>query len=284
MTTEEKRERRRMLARLRYANNPEERAKRQARARARIPEKCEYEKQKRRKEAAAKGWLLYKRKPIQKLAEDAILEEYQKEARIIQKEESGLYWWKVKSVLHAAQAARIMRAWHALDPEEKTRRSREKNAKRTPEQQAEYNRRYWEKLKVDPERKKELTRKWSKAARLAMKPHQKAKENLRKRFRELLKKFRTTGVEGASYMIGCSWAFLIKHIESLWVKGMSWENYGTAWHIDHIEPLASFEVYDKDDIRKAWHFSNLRPLWAKENIAKGDKVITHQRELLLLMP
>jgi hypothetical protein len=53
---------------------------------------------------------------------------------------------------------------------------------------------------------------------------------------------------------------------------MSWENYGD-WHIDHIVPLSSFTFTGVDDpeIRIAWALSNLRPIWAKENIKKRDK-------------
>jgi hypothetical protein len=65
---------------------------------------------------------------------------------------------------------------------------------------------------------------------------------------------------------------LSAHIERQFSRGMSWENVG-EWHIDHIVPLSSFSIggWDDPEIRNAWALSNLRPLWAKENMQKRDK-------------
>jgi hypothetical protein len=54
---------------------------------------------------------------------------------------------------------------------------------------------------------------------------------------------------------------------------MSWENYG-EWQIDHIIPLAAFnyETPFDMDFQRAWSLSNLQPLWALENMSKGDKL------------
>ena len=74
--------------------------------------------------------------------------------------------------------------------------------------------------------------------------------------------------------IGCSVAHLKAHLESLWQEGMSWDNYGfRGWHIDHIRPCASFDLSDPAQQRECFHYTNLQPLWAKENIAKGKKEI-----------
>lgn len=71
-------------------------------------------------------------------------------------------------------------------------------------------------------------------------------------------------------ILGCDWDFFVCHIEKQFTKGMSWENRG-EWHIDHIVPLASAET--EDDVIALNHFTNLRPLWAVDNITKGDKAI-----------
>lgn len=81
-------------------------------------------------------------------------------------------------------------------------------------------------------------------------------------------------------LIGCSWDFLQSHIESQFTKGMNWDNR-TEWHIDHIVPLASAAT--EADAVALCHFSNLRPMWARDNKIKGDNVVTCQPELLLAM-
>ncbi len=74
--------------------------------------------------------------------------------------------------------------------------------------------------------------------------------------------------------VGCSKEELIKHLESLFKKEMSWSNYGLhGWHIDHIIPLSFFDLTKEENIYKAMNYKNLQPLWAFENLSKSDKVI-----------
>lgn len=75
-------------------------------------------------------------------------------------------------------------------------------------------------------------------------------------------------------LIGYSLDELMSHLESKFEPWMSWDNYGFyGWHIDHIRPLSSFnyETPDCPEFKLAWALSNLRPLAASENIAKGSK-------------
>lgn len=67
-------------------------------------------------------------------------------------------------------------------------------------------------------------------------------------------------------LVGCSAEKLCAWIEMHFAEGMTWENRG-KWHIDHIRPVASFE--DPAD-PACWHWSNLQPLWAEDNLRKGD--------------
>lgn len=72
--------------------------------------------------------------------------------------------------------------------------------------------------------------------------------------------------------LGCSIPELRKHLESKFAEGMNWDNYGlSGWHIDHIKALSLFDLSKKSHIRKACHYTNLQPLWAKDNIKKGNK-------------
>ena len=65
---------------------------------------------------------------------------------------------------------------------------------------------------------------------------------------------------------------LISHLERQFFDGMSWENYG-AWHVDHIRPCASFDMADPQQFAACWALTNLQPLWAADNIAKGAKYV-----------
>ena len=72
--------------------------------------------------------------------------------------------------------------------------------------------------------------------------------------------------------LGCTLEELKKHLESQFQEGMSWNNWAVdGWHIDHIKPLAKFNLIDPEEQKKACHYTNLQPLWAKDNLSKGDK-------------
>jgi hypothetical protein len=86
-----------------------------------------------------------------------------------------------------------------------------------------------------------------------------------------------TGKGGAATesLLGYSIHDLRVHLERQFLPGMDWRNMG-EWHIDHIVPLASFTITGPDDpeLRRAWALTNLRPLWAADNIRKGATVAT----------
>jgi hypothetical protein len=71
-------------------------------------------------------------------------------------------------------------------------------------------------------------------------------------------------------ILGCTYEEARLYIESKFLPGMSWCNYGD-WHIDHIKPLASIAASNADDLLKINNIYNLQPLWAKDNIIKGAK-------------
>jgi hypothetical protein len=85
---------------------------------------------------------------------------------------------------------------------------------------------------------------------------------------------RGNGGRRTEEIVGYTMRELIVHLERQFLRGMSWENYGSAWHIDHIIPLASFSFTSQDDpdLKVAWGLPNLRPLWAEDNLAKRDRV------------
>ena len=67
--------------------------------------------------------------------------------------------------------------------------------------------------------------------------------------------------------MGCNIQDFMDHIARLFQPGMSWKNWG-KWHLDHIQPLYSFDLADPEQLAKAAHYTNIRPLWAKENLGR----------------
>lgn len=70
--------------------------------------------------------------------------------------------------------------------------------------------------------------------------------------------------------LGCTVEFFKLYLESLFQPGMSWENWG-EWHLDHIRPLAAFDLTDEGQLAIACNYKNLQPLWSTENLRKGSK-------------
>jgi hypothetical protein len=74
-------------------------------------------------------------------------------------------------------------------------------------------------------------------------------------------------------LLGCTMDQLKQYIETLFKPGMTWGNHGKfGWHLDHIIPCSSFDLTDVEQQKKCFHYTNLQPLWAKDNIKKGSKL------------
>ncbi len=72
--------------------------------------------------------------------------------------------------------------------------------------------------------------------------------------------------------LGCDIPFLREHLESLFKEGMNWGNHGIrGWHIDHIKPCARFDLNDPTQRGICFHYTNLQPLWWRENCSKSAK-------------
>lgn len=72
-------------------------------------------------------------------------------------------------------------------------------------------------------------------------------------------------------LLGCSIDELKIYLSSKFTEGMTWDNYG-KWHIDHIKPCISFDLTKKLEQQKCFHYSNLQPLWAKDNLVKSTRL------------
>jgi hypothetical protein len=143
----------------------------------------------------------------------------------------------------------------------------------------ERNKKYYERDKE--KRAKEQTERWKNDAdfrkrrsthamnRRKTDPNYRLIETLRDRTRKsIIKEYKNTKTID---LLGASIDDVRKHIESLWLPNMNWENHGIkGWHIDHIIPLSSCE--NEEQMIELCHYTNLQPLWAIDNLKKSDKI------------
>lgn len=106
-------------------------------------------------------------------------------------------------------------------------------------------------------------------------PLYKLSKILRGRIQELFRKNRASGWKKnkkTHELIGAEWVIVRDHLESKFREGMTWENHTyNGWHIDHIIPLCSAKT--EEELIKLFHYTNLQPLWAKENLRKSGKIV-----------
>lgn len=91
---------------------------------------------------------------------------------------------------------------------------------------------------------------------------------MRSRIRSALKSIKCNKRNSIKILVGCSVPELKTYLESKFKEGMNWENYG-KWHIDHIIGCCNFDLTNIEEQKKCFHYSNLQPLWAIENLRKS---------------
>jgi len=74
-----------------------------------------------------------------------------------------------------------------------------------------------------------------------------------------------------SELVGCNKDELIIHLSNLFDKNMNLENYG-EWQLDHIKPIASFDLNDVNELKKCFNYKNIQPLWKEDNMNKSDNI------------
>ena len=105
-------------------------------------------------------------------------------------------------------------------------------------------------------------------------PLVKIAERLRNRMRACVKLYNLDKKDKTLEYLGCNISYFVSYLESLFLEGMTWENYGFGnekWVIDHIKPLCSFNLTNQEEIYKACNYTNLRPFWWKDNSEKASK-------------
>jgi hypothetical protein len=151
--------------------------------------------------------------------------------------------------------------------------------KANPERSAEASRRYF---KLNPDKVREKNRRWAKEnptyrrgyvhARVKTDPAFRAARFFRTRFGAWFKAQGLRKDRRVMDAVGCTVEELMAHIEAQFQPGMTWDNWGLdGWHIDHIVPLASAGD-DIEAMTRLWHYTNLQPLWAADNLSKGARV------------
>jgi len=73
-------------------------------------------------------------------------------------------------------------------------------------------------------------------------------------------------------LLGCSYNELKFHLENLFQKGMTFENYG-EWELDHVYPISKFNLDDIEEIKKCFNYKNIQPLWMFDNRSKYNKIL-----------
>lgn len=126
----------------------------------------------------------------------------------------------------------------------------------------------------NPEKIREYKRNWTAIAKQS-RPEFALAVRYRKRVRMAVKK---SGIKlgGRTHLLlGCDWAHLKQHLESMFYDGMSWDNLD-EWHIDHVIPLCSART--SEEIARLCHYTNLQPLWAIDNLIKGRSMPCHLKK------
>lgn len=96
-------------------------------------------------------------------------------------------------------------------------------------------------------------------------------ENLKRRIRKMVSENGFEKTDLSNEMLGTDREGLKLYIEKRFRDGMTWENYGSHWVIDHILPMSEVKTYE--DLVRLSHYSNLQPLLRTENMSKGSKFV-----------
>lgn len=107
-------------------------------------------------------------------------------------------------------------------------------------------------------------------ARYKTDPSYRVRINLRNRLNAAIR----VGCKAGSAVrdLGCTIEDFMSYIAAQFLPGMSWENWG-EWHLDHIKPLAAFDLTNRNQFLAACHYTNMRPLWAADNLRKGQRIV-----------
>jgi hypothetical protein len=139
-------------------------------------------------------------------------------------------------------------------------------AEKNKEKKSEYDKQYRLRNKL---KKNEYIRNYRKNRRL-IDPTFRIIESMRSRIKNFFKSNNIRNYNKTFNIVGCTPQKLKEYLEKKFTDEMSWDNYG-QWHIDHKIPLSSAKT--EEEIYKLCYYTNLQPLWAKDNIKKSNKIL-----------
>ena len=167
--------------------------------------------------------------------------------------QSENYKKRVNSYLSKEERVERLNKWKRENPDKLDKYLRSENRKESADK--------WK--RENPDKIKEYRKKYKESNK------SKVSESIRRRLKKYLQIKNITKKNKTFNIVGCTPIELIQHLESKFTNGMTWDNYGFyGWHIDHIIPLSSSNT--EEELYKLCHYTNLQPLWAKDNLIKGS--------------
>lgn len=148
-----------------------------------------------------------------------------------------------------------------------------KRKKKTKEEIKEY-RKIWrlnnpDKMKKYRQKRKNKNNLW-KQQQLKTNPLFRMRRNISDYMRKIIKSNGGIKSKKMEDILGIKFSDYLQYLENLFENGMTWQNWTVdGWHIDHIIPLCSAK--NEKELLELFHYTNTRPLWAKDNFSKGGK-------------
>jgi len=192
-------------------------------------------------------------------------EKYKNEIKQKRKEK---YWEDVEK---SREESRVQYQKHKIRKQAQNKKWKEDN----PDYMKEYHKNWYNKNRKDKLKK---NREWEKKE-MAINPLFRLKKNLRIRIIDAIKGKNKS--KKTFELIGCNIDRLKEHLEKQFDKNMTWENYGSYWHVDHKIPCAAFDLSKETEQKICFHYRNLQPMEAIKNISKKEKIFDHQLSLTL---
>lgn len=253
----------------------------------------------RRREVAKASYLRHREKRVadmraRRLADPERTREEDRRNTIKNKAPGSDYQKRRYAKKDKAKAAADLKEWKKANPD-KVREHWDRTYAKNKEKHSAKSTAWGRKKRAEgPEfqrKKTEINRQWRARNREKMREYYRMKSaerrlqnagdvnfrmmaSIRTRIRNALNGAGKGGVSTAK-LLGASIVEVRAHIEARFIEDMTWDNWGRGWggrrewHLDHVRPLASFDLTDPAQLALACHYTNLQPLWAIDNLKKG---------------